>query len=71
MTWYNKTEHRCQICSCAFSKINGFVEHISALHEMSVGEYKSEFGMLTANQIDYECQICEQVLKCDADVIKR
>ena len=70
-SWNNKTEYQCQICSCLFSEINGFIKHTNAVHGMSVEEYKLEFGQLTPNPIDYKCQICEQVVKCNGDLIRR
>ena len=71
MTWYNKTELQCQICSCVFPQINSFIEHINAIHQKSVEKYKLEFGRPTPNPINFQCQICEQILKCEEDLIKR
>ena len=69
--WHNNTEYQCQICTSLFSEISGLIQHINAVHETSVEEYKLDFGELAQKPINYQCQICKQFLKCNEDILKR
>ena len=69
--WYNGTEYQCQICCCVCYDRCNLVLHINYSHGKNVEEYRHEFGQLTTKRINYQCQICDQYVNHEQEVIER